>query len=1728
MEIFDPEEQQGKIFDPEVGFIDPYDRDALSTLKRVGKKVYYSGKSMIQGMGLTKDILDIEAGYTPQPPEAAEVPFMGIKDTYIEDKTPKLEKIKEAAKPITETKKVLEGLEKETPPERRGEVISKPSLLKQPWWYLESIVPSAVGSAGGFAGLNAFTSFFSSLMPSLPGRVVAAGSAAMMETYANMADQYISANEAFLKKGKTPEEAHKLAWKEAQKVGKYEIILDTAFNLVGNKLPKTELTKLKQFISSVKGMFKSEIPQEVGQQLIQNKASMEGHDPGRKWYEGVPESAIGALVGTPFGGFLKYLLGRMKKRGGSTVDTSVLDESVLEEESKPKALPPAVFPMPPSSIYDPEVSEVVSEVTQEEQNLEQFKQIFDPEEVPLVKDYEIVVSGQVQGIGTEPQSFDDLVKYSEKAVTNFATNVQGLIGNYFSGMEIADFVPQLYIGEESGGSYEPSIKFSLNTDINTAKGIASFLGSAMKQNSVIVADYKSDNPNGTYIEFSVDPDIHESVIKEGISKNGITDINFQKNKDGTYKVKQFLFGGSEENLETFHRLEGLFDDIGVGEIKLIGSESSLIEKEEYENQIKQSFGKKGGKLYEDSLQEQRRYVENIPKRSTRSSELALGQERKVDETREGIGSDTEPIPETARGYEESQTEEAGKSQVGKKKSTPKPWSKPFSDKKNLKDLRTQKYFQKLNIFKKHLKNPKLWAWLGTKKGDKKAYSPDAPRDEKGYPLVLFHGTAAMGIGGKAVDFPSFDTLKIRSFGTHFGNLSQAHFFVRNHPFGRILPTILNIKNPLRMQDLSNWYPQRILDELNRLHIILDNETLSAYDNAVQETERMNILWNGLAKKGYDGIVYINRYEGFSKKPLFEDVSTLNDEDFKTKYPQAKDSYIIFDPTQAKSIFNQGIFGKDNPDMLYCGFPFSSFLEWMWKKDALKEAKTFFENINSGKISFVAAPNEVKWFKNRVKKIFTFPATVAEKFPKFRKYFDTARDMLTLQDMLSWDFFDKLTPYLLLENKDNIHKVLEYARLSKGQFNPTDQILQKAGLSQEEIDAYRSVESAMDFGWRLLKASFMEKAKYIKDPVEKKAYINKINGLIDARKRENYVPFSRFGDFYVLVKDSNGKIINYSYYESKNDMKKVANDFVKKGYTVETGEVLKKAEEYRNVRNRSILDALADVDNDMLELGFTKHLLRSEDVPGYSSDLKRSILDYILSVSRFVARRKAAYEFDSYTDSIDPKKESGLYNYANRYAQYVLSNDSEAVKFREFMFYYYLGFNAKSALVNLTQTLTTTVPVLSKYFKVPEAHIPLYIKQASEYLLNPDRFARKNHELYQAITFGVKHGKIAENMARFLRGEEQGTNEKITTFKEMAAWMFDKAEVFNRTVALIAGYDVGKRQGMTPNEALVFAERFVDETQFDYSKVNRPEIARSWRAPLFTFRMFLGNYLSLLKKSMQEKEWEVLARMLGYMTALGGLFAIPGIKELDKILTTLGVDTKLTLRKTFGKFSEVVLHGLPTLFGANISGTIGVGELAPEIEEGLAPAIGRAIGGVALDLPTRVGRALWLYRDKDSPYRAIEALMPEAVRNPMVAARWASEGVRPPSLENVIPKENITGSDIALKSLGLSPSRVTKAYELENTEKFMVDKIRKRNAKANWSVAKALYEDMQNNTNTVQDILDKIDEHNNKAEKIEDFIRLDPTAIKDYVTLMISPQSVEIKKMPKVGRPGYLERQELYQ
>jgi hypothetical protein len=402
--------------------------------------------------------------------------------------------------------------------------------------------------------------------------------------------------------------------------------------------------------------------------------------------------------------------------------------------------------------------------------------------------------------------------------------------------------------------------------------------------------------------------------------------------------------------------------------------------------------------------------------------------------------------------------------------------------------------------------------------------------------------------------------------------------------------------------------------------------------------------------------------------LFQEQDSLfSDLAFREKFPEAKDSWIAFKPTQVKSLYNTGIFNKNDPDLLYCGFPFTSYIEWIWKKDALKEAKTFYNNIQHGKISFIASPNEVKWFRNRVKKIFTFPATVAEKFPKFRKYFDVAKEMYSLQDELSWDFFDKLTPYLGLENKENVHKVLEFARLSKGQFKPTDQVLQRAGLTQTEIDAYRSVEKAMDFGWVVMKEAFIEKARYINDPIERQAYINKVNGLIDARKRDNYVPFSRFGDFYVLVKDSNGKIINYSYYESKNDMKKAANDFVKQGHLVETGDVLQKAEEYRNVRNKSALEAIADVDNDMLELGFTKHLLRSEDVPGYSKDLKRSVLDYVLSVSRFAVRRKAAYEFDALTPTIDPKKEAGLYDYANKYANYVLSNDAEAVKFREFMF-----------------------------------------------------------------------------------------------------------------------------------------------------------------------------------------------------------------------------------------------------------------------------------------------------------------------------------------------------------------------------------------------------------------------------------------------------------------------------
>ena len=803
------------------------------------------------------------------------------------------------------------------------------------------------------------------------------------------------------------------------------------------------------------------------------------------------------------------------------------------------------------------------------------------------------------------------------------------------------------------------------------------------------------------------------------------------------------------------------------------------------------------------------------------------------------------------------------------------------------------------------------------------------------------------------------------------------------------------------------------------------------------------------------------------------------------------------------------------------------------------SKTYDDLKTTGKITEMATPKEVSYFQTKLpllnkslKTTFAFPKTIVEKFPeKFNPIYDRTIDIFKKRDTNIYELGDTLSPYFELKDKSKVDPALIQARLEGKEFKATNEKLTSMGLSPEDIKAYRAVRYGMHESLNRLEQMYNKKSKRIKNEDDRAMYLEAVKEKIQELKDANYVPFSRYGDKYAVVLDKNGKMVEYLQAEKWSEIKKQAVDFAKQGYKIKTGKVLKTDSSMFENMPIELLSMLKNLDEGVgVELskivagqmgGFPEHLLRAKMTPGFERSLEKPLADYILGISNYIAHSEARPELSSMLANIDPKKESGLFRYARDYIDYNQKVTTEGAQLRNFMFHYYLGTNVKSAMLNLSQPMTTTYPVLAKYTKSPETHFAKSMATTIKYLTNKENYT--NTPLGKAIKRGVEDGIISEQMMRELSGRKGGAAFIGKTFTDYSSFLFDNVEKFNRLNAFINGYKIAEQKGMSLNESIKFAEDLVNETQFYYGKANRPEIARGKTAPLFTFRIFMGNYLKLLKDSIGQKEWGVLARMLGTMTALGGVAAIPGIKELEQALTIAGVDTKAIARESLGggKLSDIIIHGLPTLAGMNISGAIGIGEIAPDIERGVPAALARGVMGVTADIPMRVGRAYTMATKYDDMYRAVEALMPEAIRNPMAAKRWAKEGVRTPSQEPIV--EKVTTKDSIIKGLGFQPNIVTRAYERENSERLLKELTKENATNLNFRLAKALF---KGDIDEYAKIINKAMDDNADKEPYQ-WVLPNEEAVKTYLTKMVYPGAVEIKQMPKLKRQRYIELQEIH-
>lgn len=191
------------------------------------------------------------------------------------------------------------------------------------------------------------------------------------------------------------------------------------------------------------------------------------------------------------------------------------------------------------------------------------------------------------------------------------------------------------------------------------------------------------------------------------------------------------------------------------------------------------------------------------------------------------------------------------------------------------------------------------------------------RNALGFPKIQYHSTAAV--------FSVFDTCR-SELGTHVGSIAQANSFgsYQRGGSGRfIMPLYVRLENPLRLQDAGEFSPTEIACQLGDLDIIdraIVRKVFDDMDYCIEENRSqlivywISVLQDAVIQAGFDGIVYLNRREGLSVAGKFidgEETNDWSDDYFQTHYPEAKDSYIVFDPAHIKSaVSNNGQYRLD--------------------------------------------------------------------------------------------------------------------------------------------------------------------------------------------------------------------------------------------------------------------------------------------------------------------------------------------------------------------------------------------------------------------------------------------------------------------------------------------------------------------------------------------------------------------------------------------------------------------------------------------------------------------------------------------------------------------------------------------------------------------------------------------------------------------------------------------------
>jgi len=458
--------------------------------------------------------------------------------------------------------------------------------------------------------------------------------------------------------------------------------------------------------------------------------------------------------------------------------------------------------------------------------------------------------------------------------------------------------------------------------------------------------------------------------------------------------------------------------------------------------------------------------------------------------------------------------------------------------------------------------------------------------------------------------------------------------------------------------------------------------------------------------------------------------------------------------------------------------------------------------------------------------------------------------------------------------------------------------------------------------------------------------------------EGYAPLMRFGKHTLHVQRPDGSTEFFGMYEGVREANTAARllrgDPALAGMTFTQGVMSEQGHKLFNGMSLDALELFADsigqqdnpVYQEYLKLALSnrsamKRMIERKAIKGYSDDVARVLASFVTSNARMSAGNLHLTDAKKMAEAI-PKEAGDLRDDAINLVDYVTNPIEEAAGMRNLLFINFIGGSVASALVNMTQPLTMTLPYLTQWGGVAKAS-----KRLAAAVAMVASGKGMDAGLKAALARAEQDGIVSPQEIHHLQAEAMNTLGKHPMLKKAAfVWgaMFSLAEQFNRRVSFVAAYQTAQAEGIA--NPFEFAEETVVETQGLYNKGNKANWARgAIGATAMTFKQFSTHYLEWLVRMAKSgpEGRKAVAVALALLLLTAGAGGLPFADDLDDLIDTLGqfmghdTNSKRWKREfvaqTLGlgdTAAEVATRGLSALPGMpmDVSLRMGMGNLLP--------------------------------------------------------------------------------------------------------------------------------------------------------------------------------------------------------